>query len=141
MPACANTEFLLRSLALARGLDGFTGSMANFINAYCLAAKDFDDEEATSEAERLKEFIELVGPRQPQTFMRAGKFSGVLFESFFAAWSRSNEPLFDPDAFAVAVEQVKASTDFADTLQEGSTKPVNIKKRVSLATAALQEIG
>lgn len=133
-----DTEFLLRSLALAKGLDTFAGSMANFINAYCLAAKKYEKQDAAAEVESLRHFIALVGERQPQTFMRARKFSGVLFESFFAAWSRMGQPMLGADQLASAVEVVKISTEFADTLQEGSTKPVNVKQRVNLATGALE---
>lgn len=133
-----DTEFLLRSLALAKGLDSFTGSMANFINAYCLAAKKFDETDATAEVGSLRNFIDLVGERQIQTFMRAGKFSGVLFESFYAAWSRSGQPNLSADQIATAVHDVKLGADFAETLQEGSTKPVNIKRRVALAAGALE---
>lgn len=133
-----DTEFLLRSLALAKGLDTFAGSMANFINAYCLTAKKFDEADAISEVESLRKFIDLVGERQALTFMRAGKFSGVLFESFYAAWSRAGRPELSADQIAAAVDDVKSGAEFAETLQEGSTKPVNIKRRVALAAGALE---
>ncbi|MDP3951733.1 DUF262 domain-containing protein [Microbacterium sp.] len=135
-----DTEFLLRSLALANGLDTFTGSMANFINAYCLTARKLTESEAAEEVDSLRQFIDLVGDRQSQTFMRAGKFSGVLFESFFAAWSRSGELSLSADQIAATVEEVKVSPEFAETLQEGSTKPVNIKQRVALAVGALETV-
>lgn len=133
-----DTEFLLRSLALAKGLDTFTGSMANFINAYCLAAKKYESDDAAAEVDSLGQFIALLSDRQSQTFMRAGKFSGVLFESFFAAWARMGQPSLSAGEIAPAVEAVKSSPEFADTLQEGSTKPVNVRQRVSLASGALE---
>lgn len=135
-----DTEFLLRSLALARGLDTFAGSMANFINAYSLAAMKLDQAAAEAEVSGLRRFVELLGDRQPLTFMRGGKFSGVLFESIFAAWSRSGEPVLSADQVAAAVEDVKSSSNFADTLQEGSTKPTNIKSRVAMAVEALEAV-
>lgn len=136
-----DTEFLLRSLALAKNIDGFTGSMANFINAYCLSARRLNETEAALEVRKLQTFIDLAGDRQSQTFMRGAKFSGVLFESFFAAWVRVGQPAVTADELAEAVESVKVSAEFADTLQEGSTKPVNIKGRTALAQSALESAG
>lgn len=132
-----DTEFLLRSIALANNIDNFTGSMANFINAYCLSAKKFTSERARAELESLDIFIEISANTPALTFMRGGKFSGVLFETMYAAWVRSGSPALDPDQLAAAVNTVKSSEQFAGTLQEGSTKPSNIRPRIAFAEAIL----
>lgn len=137
-----DTEFLLRGLALARGLDTFTGSMSGFINTFCLQAQKYTDAQASQATEHLLAFIKLFEAQPTDTFMRGvgNKFSGVLFESFFAAWVRVGSPDLAPPAAAHAVAQVKVSDAFAETLQEGSTKPTYIRKRVGIAEEALRKL-
>lgn len=132
-----DTEFLLRSLSLAENGGAFSGSMANFINNYCFKAKKFDSHRAESEVRHLQDFIKIFdGADSP--FMRQSKFSGVLFESHFAAWSRLDRPSMSSAAMAKSVEDVKRNEAFAKTLQEGSTKPVNIKARIRLAEESIE---
>lgn len=132
-----DTEFLLRSLALAQSSDGFSGSMANFINNYCLQAKKFNDAETTEILGRLTSFLELFqGVDSP--FMRGTRFSGVLFESAYAAWEQLSRPEVDSELIASAIDAAKQSEDFAETLQEGSTKPVNTRNRISLLRRAIE---
>lgn len=127
-----DTEFLLRSLALADAVDSFSGSMANFINNYCLRAKKFSTAETDQAIMSLRAFINFF-ESVDAPFMRANKFSGVLFESFYAAWFRAGMPSLEPGDIVEAVNRVKTSDEFAKTLQEGSTKSVNINQRVQLA--------
>lgn len=132
-----DTEFLLRSLALADSGNTFTGSMANFINNYCFKAKKFDAARSESEVGHLQNFIHIFdGIESP--FKRQSKFSGVLFESYFAAWSRLNRPPLSSAMMASSVENVKRQDAFANTLQEGSTKPTNIKTRIRLAEESIE---
>lgn len=130
-PRMRDTEFLLRGLALAQSSDGFSGSMTNFINNYCLRAKKFTDGEALEALENLKRFFgrfsEVDSP-----FMRSGKFSGVLFESAYAAFEQLNRPAIEQNALARAINDAKQDEAFADTLQEGSTKPINIRARIGV---------
>ncbi|TFD30285.1 GmrSD restriction endonuclease domain-containing protein [Cryobacterium cryoconiti] len=134
-----DTEFLLRGLALARGLDGFTGSMSGFINTFCLQAQKYTDAQATQAIQSLLQFMELFEVQPGGVFMRGlgNKFSGVLFESFFAAWVRAGSPALSADAIVREIAVVKSSDAFADTLQEGSTKPTNIRRRVAIAEEAI----
>lgn len=134
-------EFLLRGLALAKNVDKFSGSMANFINAFCLEARRFTPEQTENAEESIRSFIEQFDGH-PGTFLRGagGKFSGVLFEAFYAAWSRLGRPAVPVDAFVSAIEDTKLSEGFAHTLQEGSTKPTWIRTRISLAEEAIRAI-
>ena len=132
-------EFLLRGLALAKNVDRYSGSMANFINAFCLEARRFNQEQAQDAEESIASFIERF-EGFPQTFLRGvgEKFSGVLFEAFYAAWSRLGQPSIESSKFVEAIERTKLSEEFADTLQEGSTKPAWIRARIRLAEEALR---
>jgi hypothetical protein len=137
-----DTEFLLRGLALARGLEIFAGSMSNFINGFCIQAQKYTVGQADDAVDDLTNFIDLFEEQSSELFMRGqgSKFSGVLFESFFAAWIRAGKPDVMIGDLAREIANVKVSEAFADTLQEGSTKPVNIKSRISIATAAIGRI-
>ncbi|MEU6184775.1 DUF262 domain-containing protein [Nocardia sp. NPDC047038] len=139
-PRMRDTEFLLRSLALARKLDKFSGSMAAFVNGFCEEVKKFSPEQADDAVSDLRAFFAIFSGQAEDTFSRGGKFSGVLFESFFAAWVRSGKPLLDPKRVTDSVARVKAGGDFAKTLQEGSTKPANIRNRVRLAEEEIEAI-
>ncbi|WP_432245742.1 DUF262 domain-containing protein [Arthrobacter sp. G.S.26] len=126
-----DTEFLLRALALAGSSEGFSGSMANFINNYCLKARKFSEQDARNAHDGLTGFFALFR-ESPSPFLRSGKFSGVLFESAYAAWQQCGRPSAENRGIADAVNAAKLTEDFADTLQEGSTKPINIRKRIGL---------
>lgn len=136
-----DTEFLLRGLALARGVDTFSGSLAGFINNFCLQAKSYTTAQAESARSDLSTFIHLFDGQESGVFMRLNKFSGVLFEAFFAAWTRKGKPLVGGDDLIAAIREVKNSSGFAETLQEGSTKAVNVKARVALAEGAFARLG
>lgn len=137
-PRMRDTEFLLRSLALADSSDGgFSGSMANFINNYCVKAKKFSEQDAQTAHDELTGFFELFSDA-PSPFMRAGKFSGVLFESAYAAWQQLGRPSSDHQKIAEAISEAKQTEEFAKTLQEGSTKPVNTRKRIGLLRSYIE---
>ena len=134
-----DTEFLLLGLALAHDLDDFRGSMSNFVNNYCLVARSYTEARAQDAAAELAQFMDLFLESPTDVFMRGtgNKFSGVLFESFFAAWVRQGSPDLQVEVIVDAVKGVKNSKEFTDTLQEGSTKPVNIRRRIAQAEGAL----
>ncbi|MDJ0106328.1 DUF262 domain-containing protein [Rhodococcus erythropolis] len=132
-----DTEFLLRSLALARGLDKFSGSMSSFVNNFCLAAQKYTSAQAADAVDDLTNFIGLFDGSAEGVFSRSNKFSGVLFECFFAAWIRGTDRDISVAHLIEAILEVKTSREFSNTLQEGSTKPVNIRSRVSLADQAI----
>jgi hypothetical protein len=133
-----DTEFLLRGLALARGLDKLRGSLSGFINKFCLEAKSFEASQQSQAIEHLNSFIYLFAEQPADVFMRGNKFSGVLFETFFAAWIRLERPVVEEHRLVEAIATVKQSEEFAETLQEGSTKSVNVQGRVELAETALR---
>lgn len=139
-PRMRDTEFLLRGLALARGSDGFRGSLAGFINKFCSEAKSFTTAQTTEAIDDLTEFVHLFVGQTPDIFMRASKFSGVLFEAFFAAWVREGRPDSNIENLVAAIGRVKSSSAFANTLQEGSTKSANVKARIKLAETAIKEL-
>lgn len=126
-----DTEFLLRSLALTESSDGLSGSMANFINNYCFRAKKFTEQRISAELSPLDDFIALFENFE-SPFMRSGKFSGVLFESAFSAWKNMDTSPTNSLNVVQAINVVKSTEGFAETLREGSTKPVNVKQRISL---------
>lgn len=131
-----DTEFLLRALALAQASEGFSGSMANFINNFCLKAKRYTAEQKDHAIQGLTRFFAFFEEAE-SPFMRAGKFSGVLFESAYAAWDGLGRPSMDASAIASAINAAKNTEAFAQTLQEGSTKPVNIRARIRVLTEHL----
>lgn len=55
-----DTEFLLRSLALTEATGGFSGSLANFINGYCLSAKKFETSDISAAIDPLVDFFRLL---------------------------------------------------------------------------------
>ena len=138
-PRMRDTEFLLRALALADSSDGFSGSMANFINNYCVKAKKFSDKDAQTAHHKLTGFFELFSDT-PSPFLRAGKFSGVLFESAYAAWQQIGRPSSDHQKIAEAISEAKKTEEFAETLQEGSTKPTNTRKRIGLLHSYIEGV-
>jgi len=137
-----DTEFLFRGLALAHGLDDFKGSMASFVNTFCQRATKFMDSQAADLVQELLAFIDGFEDSPSDLFLRGAgnKFSGVLFESFFAAWVREGSPELDPTLLAGQVIEVKNGADFSNTLQEGSTKPINIRARIGLAQTSISAI-
>ncbi|MGW4849425.1 DUF262 domain-containing protein [Nocardia brasiliensis] len=138
-PRMRDTEFLLRSLALARKLDKFSGSMTGFVNTFCEEAKKFTTEQAQDAITVLRAFIELFPEDSAHVFSRGPKFSGVLFEAFFAGWVREGTPTIEADRMMQIIEQVKSDKKFTETLQEGSTKSINIKNRINLTQRAIKE--
>lgn len=138
-PRMRDTEFLLRALALAASSEGFSGSMTNFINKYCLGAKQFTENETSVALGSLTDFFALFdGEYSP--FMRGGKFSGVLFESSYAAWVQLASPSPDRASLVDAINTAKQTEEFAETLQEGSTKPINTRTRIGLLRRHIQEL-
>ncbi|WP_237657005.1 DUF262 domain-containing protein [Agreia sp. COWG] len=137
-----DTEFLFRGLALAHRLDEFRGSMASFVNTFCQSATKFSDAKAGELVGELRSFINTFADSQTDLFQRGtgSKFSGVLFESFFAGWVREGSPTLDAGLIADQITVVKNGSDFSNTLQEGSTKPVNIRARVTLAQTSIGTI-
>ncbi|MEL4356510.1 MULTISPECIES: DUF262 domain-containing protein [unclassified Luteococcus] len=140
-PRMKDTEVLLRSLALARDLNSYSGTMANFINRFAGSAKRYSDAQADDAIADLRSFIGAVAavghPEAPEAFRRGGKFSGILFESVFAAWVQLGKQA-DGEQVVQVAKQVREHNTFADSLQEGSTKSVNVKKRINLAKAYFQ---
>lgn len=136
-PRMRDTEFLLRALALAPTEVKFSGSMTNFINSFCLSAKKFSEEEVSALISPLTLFFSVFDDLE-SPFMRAGKFSGVLFESAFAAWRQLGSKSDDAEAIADAITSAKNDRAFAETLQEGSTKPVNIRERIGVLRRHLE---
>ncbi|UVJ38025.1 DUF262 domain-containing protein [Arthrobacter sp. CJ23] len=133
-----DTEFLLRALALAGSSDGFSGSMANFINNYCVKAKKFSSQDARTAHDGLTGFFELFSDT-PSPFLRAGKFSGVLFESAYAAWQQLERPAVDRQRISEAISKAKLTEEFAETLQEGSTKPINTRNRIGILRKYIED--
>jgi hypothetical protein len=132
-----DSESILRALALARDLSSYAGSMAAFVNNFCLQAQRFDSDQVAKAREDFESFLWVTAQAPADIFLRSGKFSGVLFESFFAAWIRTGRPALSPESLALAVDSVKTSVEFAATLQEGSTKTGNVTTRVQLALNGL----
>lgn len=134
-----DTEFLLRAMALAQSSNGFSGSMTNFINNFCISAKKFSDSATTATLSQLESFFKLFsGVESP--FLRSGRFSGVLFESAFTAWVQLDEPKIEPEKLTEAIIAAKTAESFAETLQEGSTKPVNTRARIAVLREYLEGI-
>lgn len=131
-----DSEIILRSFALARNLDKYSGSMASFVNRFCLEAQQFSREQVMSAVKEFEDFLNLTSRIPDDTFMRQTKFSGLLFESFFSAWVRTSR-VTTPVELHQAVREVKEGPEFPMTLQEGSTKSANVKKRVEIAEQAL----
>ncbi|MBY8856321.1 DUF262 domain-containing protein [Nocardia sp. CA2R105] len=139
-PRMRDTEFLLRSLALARKLDSFGGSMTAFVNAFCEEVKAFSAPQADAAISDLRAFFSIFPQGTTEIFDRAGKFSGVLFESFFAGWVRQGKPTLAPQDAVRAVRRVKSDDRFAKSLHQGSTKSNNIKDRIRLAEEEIKAL-
>lgn len=129
-------EVILRSLALARGAENYAGSMAAFINKFCIDAQSYSSDQTKSAIVTFQKFLELSMEAGGDLFKRQSKFSGVLFESFFAAWVHHTSTI-TPSQLRSAVLEVRSGDGFAATLQEGSTKSINVKERIRLANGAL----
>lgn len=127
-----DTEVLLRALALARSWKTYSGTMVGFVNRFCLDVRGFSEEQAEKAIADLRTFIRLVDQSDTTSFVRQGKFSGVLFESMFAGWVAAGRPPVE-GVIGETVRQMGGSSDFASTLQEGSTKSLNVKARIQQA--------
>ena len=138
-PRMRDTEFLLRSLALSETTGGFSGSLANFINGFCLNAKKFETSDISAAIDPLVDFFHLLDSVE-SPFMRSGRFSGVLFESAYAAWGQLGRPTIEQTLLAGAIVEAKQTEAFAETLQEGSTKPVNIRDRIGILREAIKAV-
>ena len=136
-----DTEIIIRSLALARNLDSYKGSMAGFVNEFCVDAQHFNQDQVDGAIQDFKKFLSLLGDVDRDCFVnKQGKFSGLLFESFFAAWVRKGRPEPSASSWYSAIKNVRDSKGFTATTQEGSTKAVNVKARVTLATEQLNAV-
>lgn len=141
-PRMKDSEFLLRGLAIARGIDTFSGSLTNFVNAFCEQARSFDGDQINQAVSSLETFTAKFSEQPADTFERnKGKFSGVLFESAFAGWVRIESPDISGEAMAKIIQEVKEGEEFSGSLQEGSTKPANIKTRTRLFESAFRPAG
>lgn len=133
-----DSESILRAMALARDLSDYSGTMAGFVNNFCIKAKLFSSAQIKNASDDFRMFLSLVAQLPTETFQRQGKFSGVLFESFYSAWVPARRGDSDVTVTSDAITSVKNSSEFAATLQEGSTKPINVRTRVNLAEKSLR---
>ncbi|QQE49092.1 DUF262 domain-containing protein [Micrococcus luteus] len=138
-PRMRDTEILLRALALARRPEGFSGSMANFVNSYCADARRHPNDDFGNLLAHLNEFVTRLS-KYSYVFVRAGKFSSLLFESSFAAWSATDYSPLDDSALTAAISTVRDSAEFAGTMQEGSTKSRNVSTRIKLVQEQLESV-
>ncbi|RYU09677.1 DUF262 domain-containing protein [Nocardioides iriomotensis] len=129
-----DAEILLRSVALAMKSDIYSSPMTTFINSFCVAARGWPQDRAADVEKRLRHVIEQCHQAGPEAFRRSGRFSPLLFEAVVATlWANSRA--------SVTYEQViqlAADERFVNSLQEGSTKTVNVRARLR---AAAEHVG
>jgi hypothetical protein len=132
-PRMRDIELLIRSLALARDGASYSGSMTSFVNQFCKVTQSLTAEQADSAIRDFGEFLDMTAELPAAAFRRGSKFSGVLFEALFAGWIAGDKSTTMTEEIIAAVRD---DPDFAGSLQEGSTKKVNVQTRLGLAAAA-----
>lgn len=128
-----DAEILLRSLALAVQSQNYSSPMTTFINTFCVQARTWPETRAIAAAQKLKELISRCLEAGPDAFRRSGRFSPLLFEAVISRVWHLDEVVIDADA----VVKLANSERFINSLQEGSTKTVNVRSRLSVAQQLL----
>lgn len=129
----ADVEILVRSLALATKRP-YSSPMTAFVNSFCIDAQRWDGEQVNRAVGRLREIVEACGRAGADPFRRLGRFSPSLFESVVVAcWDAQDLSIVSPEA----VLALSRNAAFVESLQEGSTKTVNVQNRLLAARRVL----
>jgi len=129
----ADVEILVRSLALATKRP-YSSPMTAFVNAFCIEAQLWDSDRVDQAVGRLRDIVVACGNVGAAPFRRLGRFSPSLFESVVVAcWGVDDLSVVTADA----VLGLSRDLVFVESLQEGSTKTVNVQNRLAAARRVL----
>lgn len=128
-----DVEVLIRATALATGSRDYQSPMTTYVNNFSREAQTWSEGAATETVARLRDVIDRCLQAGTDAYRRGGKFSPLLFESVATyLWDHLDESPTEPQVAALARDP-----DFVESLQEGSTKTVNVRKRSEAARRVL----
>lgn len=135
-------ELVLRSLALRRGTEGYSGSMTAFVNRFCKAAKKFSDGDINQIAADWDRFMTLARDCNAETFkVSSSRFSPLLFEAIYGATLSLMDAGVKVDRIDPSwVKKIGRDDKFTQWAQEGSTKTLNVTSRQSTTRELLAEL-
>jgi hypothetical protein len=129
----ADVEILVRSAALATQ-SPYSSPMTSFVNDFCIAAQRWDETRADEVVGRLEIIIQACRLAGSEPFRRQGRFSPSLFESIVVAcWNAQDLAMIT----AARVSALARDAEFVNSLQEGSTKTINVVNRLKAANRVL----
>ncbi|WP_329314283.1 DUF262 domain-containing protein [Streptomyces sp. NBC_01262] len=135
-------EVILRSLALREGTESYSGSMTAFVNRFCKASKSFGEPKIQATEEEWLWFMRLNAEGTRTTYQAgSSRFSPLLFEAVYvASLILRDEGKRITHINPKWVETIGRSPKFAATAHEGSTKTLNVTKRLEVTHEMLTDL-
>jgi hypothetical protein len=128
-----DVEVLIRATALSSMFDEYKSPMTTFLNNFSRIAQSWRASTGDECAERMEDVIRRCLEAGPAAFQRGGKFSPLLFEAVAVhLWENK-----DKTPTSGEIETLSTDKEFVDSLQEGSTKTLNVTRRIAAAKRIL----
>lgn len=138
---CADTELILRVIALLIEGINYTPKMVSFLNSFSQKSKNFSAEEIDYIEKLFISFLESCSNLDNKAFFRNNRFSKPFFESIFLATCEQSfnmhtfvETKIEPSSFNI----VKNDMVFAGFMQSGSSSKESINSRKARAIEILK---
>ncbi|MFB4273384.1 DUF262 domain-containing protein [Nonomuraea sp. GTA35] len=135
-------EVILRSLALREGTEKYAGSMTAFVNRFCKSSKSYDETKVSQITSEWQWFMGLNRLCTRSTYQAgSSRFSPLLFEAIYVASLALRDAGRSLNEINPQwVERIGKSRDFTQWAQEGSTKTLNVRKRLEETHKQLSEL-
>lgn len=137
---CADTELILRVIALLVEGDKYAPKMVSFLNCFSQTSKTFSPEKIKYLEELFVSFLKACSKLGEKAFFRNNRFSKPFFESVFLATCEESfnanqcvSKLICKDSF----EELKTDLVFASFMQAGSSSKESIVSRKARAIELL----
>jgi hypothetical protein len=134
-----DVELLLRSFAMLVDGPNYQPSMSRFLDRFSAKVKKFSPASADMLEAIFKSFLNAISELPSDAFISegSGRFSIALFEATLfgvarSIWAAQGAPNIPPIP-ANKIALLAADPDFSKFLQEGTTKQVNVSKRLEIA--------
>ena len=132
-PYMQDIEVLLRGFAMLLWENRYKPSLANFLNDFSAEAQKFDEEKVSLLKSIFEQFIQKAS-KFPAVFKVNKKFNIALYEAVFvAACKNSLDGGIVKELSLQHIRGILRDDEFKDALQEGTTKKINVDKRMRVA--------
>lgn len=132
-PYMQDIEVLLRGFAMLLWGSRYKPSLANFLNDFSAEAQKFDDEKVNKLKNIFEQFVKKVS-KFSTVFKVKKKFNIALYEAVFVAACKNSLDGGDIKELSPKyVRTILKDDEFKEALQEGTTKKVNVDKRMRIA--------